>query len=141
MTTVTQAKPQGFKEIQIFYDRCGYGGGLNQEDSIFIARLEGKIVGAVRLCPNTGFCVLRGMRVIDPFQRQGIGTRLLQECTALLVDRVCYCIPWQHLLAFYERSGFAEIAPAQAPELLRDRWKNYVDRGLNVILMRRLPPS
>ncbi|WP_442949132.1 GNAT family N-acetyltransferase [Nostoc sp.] len=62
-----------------------------------MAQFEEKIVGVVRLCPDTGFFVLRGMQVLAKFQQQGIGTRLLQACTEQLVVQVCYCIPWQHL--------------------------------------------
>ncbi|MBW4558002.1 MAG: GNAT family N-acetyltransferase [Trichormus sp. ATA11-4-KO1] len=52
------------------------------------------MVGAVRLCPDNGFLVLRGMQVLAPFQRQSIGTQLLQTCTEQLADQACYCIPW-----------------------------------------------
>ena len=70
-----------------------YGGGLNKEDRILIAQLSEEIIGAVRLCPDNGFSVLRGMQILAPFQRQGIGTQLLRACAEQLVDQVCYCIP------------------------------------------------
>jgi len=139
MLTISQAKPHNLQDIKVFYSQCGYGGGLSEEDLILIAQLEEKIVGAVRLCPDTGFFVLRGMQVLAPFQQQGIGTRLLQACTERLVGQVCYCIPWQHLRWFYQQAGFQEVAPVGVPDLLRERYDHYISSGMNVVLMCRLP--
>jgi predicted N-acetyltransferase YhbS len=139
MTTITQAKPHDAKDIEAFYRQCGYGGGLSEKDLILIAQSEAKIVGAVRLCPETGFFVLRGMQVLAPFQRQGIGKQLLRSCTEQLVDRVCYCIPWQHLRLFYQKAGFQEVLPSKVPILLRERFNNYIFKEMSVILMCRLP--
>jgi N-acetylglutamate synthase-like GNAT family acetyltransferase len=141
MTAITQAKPHDVEDIKAFYRHCGYGGGLSEKDLILIARSEAKIIGAVRLCPETGFFVLRGMQVLDRFQRQGIGKQLLQSCTEHLVDRVCYCIPWQHLRSFYQQAGFQEVSPSEAPVLLRERFNNYISREMSIMLMCRLPAS
>lgn len=141
MLKISQAKLHDIEAIKTFYNQCGYGGGVNEEDLLFIAQLEEQIIGAVRLCPNTGFIVLRGVQVLAPFQRQGIGTRLLQLCTEQLIDRICYCIPWQHLRSFYQQAGFYEVAPLEVPDLLRDRFNNYISKEMNVILMCRLPAS
>ncbi|MEH2093959.1 GNAT family N-acetyltransferase [Nostoc sp.] len=141
MPTIRQAKLHDIQGIKVFYSQCGYGGDLKtlEEDLILIAQPEGEIVGAVRLCPETGFFVLRGMQVLAPFQRHGIGTQLLHVCTKQLVDQVCYCIPWQHLHSFYQKVGFQEASPVQVPVLLRERFDNYISKGMNVILMCRLP--
>ncbi|MGB7416956.1 MAG: GNAT family N-acetyltransferase [Thermosynechococcaceae cyanobacterium] len=110
MTIISPAKLHDMEDIKVFYRQCGYGGGLSEEDLIFIAQLEAEIVGAVRLCPNTDFFVLRGMQILAPFQRQGIGTQLLQTCTEQLANRICYCIPWQHLRSFYQQAGFQDVS-------------------------------
>lgn len=141
MTIIRPAKPDDIEDIKVFYSQCGYGGGLSEEDLIFIAQLEAEIVGAVRLCPDTDFFVLRGMQILAPFQRQGIGTQLLQMCTEQLVDRVCYCIPWQHLQSFYQQAGFQEVSSIEVPVLLRERFDDYISRGMNVIPMCRVPAS
>jgi N-acetylglutamate synthase-like GNAT family acetyltransferase len=141
MTTIDLVKPHDIEDIKAFYSQCGYGGGLNKEDLILIAQLEKKIVGAVRLCPDNGFSVLRGMQILPPFQRQGIGKQLLQACIKQLADPVCYCIPWQHLRSFYSQAGFQEVSPVEVPALLRERFDEYISRGMNVILMGRLPTT
>jgi predicted N-acetyltransferase YhbS len=79
------------------------------------------------------------MQILAPFQRQGIGIQLLRACTEQLVDQVCYCIPWQHLRSFYQQVGFQEVSPVEVPALLRERFDGYIVRGMNVILMGRLP--
>jgi N-acetylglutamate synthase-like GNAT family acetyltransferase len=141
MTTIAQAKLHNAEDIKAFYRQCGYGGGLSEKDVILIARSEAQIIGAVRLCPETGFFVLRGMQVLAPFQRQGIGKQLLQSCTEQLFDRVCYCIPWQHLRSFYQQAGFQEVSSSKVPVLLHERFNHYISREMSVILMCRLPAS
>ncbi|WP_414530743.1 GNAT family N-acetyltransferase [Nodularia chucula] len=140
MLKISKAKPHNTEAIRVFYSQCGYGGGpISEEDLIFIAQLEERIIGAVRLCPETEFFVLRGMQVLAPFQRQGVGTQLLQFCAKELVEQVCYCIPWQHLHSFYQQAGFQEVSPDEVPVLLRERFGNYISKEMNVIIMRRLP--
>jgi N-acetylglutamate synthase-like GNAT family acetyltransferase len=139
MMTINLAKPHDTEAIKAFYSQCGYGGSLNEEDRILVAQLGEEIIGAVRLCPDDGFFVLRGMQILVPFQRQGIGTQLLRVCTEQLVDQVCYCIPWQHLRSFYQKVGFQEVSPVEVPALLRERFDGYIFRGMTVILMGRLP--
>lgn len=139
MTTISQATLRDIEEIKVFYSLCGYGGGLSEKDTIFIARFEKRIVAAVRLCPEIDFFVLRGMQVFESFQRQGTGTRLLQVCIGHLANQVCYCIPWQHLNAFYQQARFQEVSSDEVPALLNQRFNDYLSRRMKVILMRRLP--
>lgn len=139
MMTINLAKPHDTQAIKTFYSQCGYGGGLNEEDRVLIAQLGEEIIGAVRLCPDDGFFVLRGMQILAPFQRQGIGTQILRVCTEQLIDQVCYCIPWRHLRSFYQQVGFQEVSPAEVPALLRERFDGYIFRRMKVILMGRLP--
>ncbi|BAY09200.1 GNAT family N-acetyltransferase [Calothrix sp. NIES-2098] len=139
MLKISQAELHDSENIKAFYKQCGYGGDLSEEALTFIAQFEERIIGAVRLCPNTEFFVLRGMQVLAPFQHQGFGTQLLQASIAQLADLVCYCIPWQHLKLFYQQVGFQEVSSIEAPDLLRERFNNYISRGMKVILMRRLP--
>ncbi len=138
---IRPSNPCDIDDIKVFYRQCGYGGSLNEEDLIFIATMKAEIVGAVRLCPTPGLFVLRGMQILAPFQRQGIGTQLLQRCTEQLVGCICYCIPWQHLQSFYQQTGFQKVSSTEVPLFLRERFDNYISRGLDVILMCRLPTS
>jgi N-acetylglutamate synthase-like GNAT family acetyltransferase len=111
MLKISQAKLHDSENIKAFYKQCGYGGDLSEE------------------------------AVIAPFQRQGVGTQLLQACTEQLAEQVSYCIPWQHLKSFYQEVGFQEVSPLEVPDLLRQRFNSYTSRRMNVILMRRLPTA
>jgi predicted N-acetyltransferase YhbS len=139
MITICSAKLQDLEAIKAFYHQCGYGGGLKVEDLILTAWSESQMVGVVRLCPEYGATVLRGMQVLARFQRQGIGTRLLQACTEHLGNQLCYCIPWSHLHRFYQQGGFESVPSSEVPFFLRARLEGYLERGMQVSLMRRLP--
>lgn len=141
MLEISQAKLHAIETVKAFYSQCVYSGGMNEEDLLFIAQIEEQIIGAVRLCPNTGFFVLRGMQVLAQFQRQGIGTQLLQVCTEQLDNKICYCIPWQHLRSFYQQAGFQKVSPIEVPDLLCERFNNYISKKMKVILMCRLPAA
>lgn len=139
MWSIKAAELQDLQAIRLFYNQCGYGGGAEPEDQIFIAHQDKTVVGAVRLCPGEKFTVLRGMQALSTFQRQKIGTQLLHACAQALADQVCYCLPWKHLTSFYNQIGFHTLAPTQAPDLLRDRFQAYTDKGMDIVLMCRLP--
>lgn len=141
MTTICQATPQDLGAVKAFYRHCGYGGGLKKEDLILMARSSSQLVGVVRLCPEQGVLVLRGMQVIAPFQRQSIGKQLLQACSKRLGNRICYCIPWTHLRMFYQQGGFDEVVSTKAPDFLQKRFESYRERGMKVSIMHRLPTS
>ncbi|GAB4545727.1 MAG: hypothetical protein Tsb0014_40000 [Pleurocapsa sp.] len=127
-----------FKDLRVFYQKCGYGGGVKQEDLVFIAQIDSQLVGAVRLCTEMNVLVLRGMQVLPEFQYQRIGTQLLQYCDRYFTEKSCYCLPWRHLRSFYEQIGFELISPAKLPEFLNQRFQRYLAQEMNVIAMYKL---
>jgi len=72
MSEVTVASTSELPEVAAFYATCGYGGGINQADTVLVSRICGQLVGVVRLCPQEGVVVLRGMQVHPAFRRQGV---------------------------------------------------------------------
>ena len=137
MFQISKGKIDDLENIQIFYQKCGYGGGVKPEDCIFLARIDNQLVGAVRLCSEMNVLVLRGMQVLPEFQNQGIGTELLKSCNRYLAGKFCYCLPWQHLRYFYEQIGFKLISPEQLPMFLNQRFQQYIVKKMNVISMYR----
>jgi predicted N-acetyltransferase YhbS len=125
------------EDAKSLYKKVAYGGEVKSDDHIFLARIDNQLVGVVRLCPEMGVLVLRGMQVLPSFQQQGIGSQLLQRCSHHLSRQSCYCLPWSHLRDFYGRIGFQEISSMKAPCFLRERLQNYVDREMDVILMHK----
>ena len=74
---VRRAMAEDISRVLKFYAERRYGGGIRPEDAMLLAEHEGELIGIVRLTPEEGVVVLRGMQVHPRFQRQGIGKRLL----------------------------------------------------------------
>lgn len=127
-----------FPRITAYYKEAGYTPKLNPGDRFLVTEERGEIRAALRLCRETDCLVLRGMRVSPPYQRQGLGSRLLQFAAKAMDSRDCYCIPYAHLESFYAQIGFVRIDPEVAPAFLRSRFEHYRrEDELDVILMRR----
>lgn len=110
---------------------------MSARDRVLVATNHGSVVGAVRLCPEHGVIVLRGMQVLPEFRRMGVGTGLLRESVARIGSAICYTIPWRHLERFYGSAGFRRCVPSEAPPFLSARIEDYSSRGMDVILMVR----
>jgi GNAT superfamily N-acetyltransferase len=132
------ARSDDISRIATAYSQWGYGGGITPADTAWLAEAAGELIGVVRVAPEHGTLVLRGMRIADEWQRLCIGTRLLTAVGSWLDEgRQCYCVPYTHLVHFYGQIGFVEIANAAAPNFLRSRVAGYKDRSLDVLIMRR----
>jgi N-acetylglutamate synthase-like GNAT family acetyltransferase len=99
--------------------------------------MEGELIGIVRVAPEQGTLVLRGMRIAEQWRQLGMGTRMLDAVALWLGYRKCYCVPYAHLVRFYGQIGFVEVAPATAPTFLSSRVTEYKRRSLDVIIMVR----
>jgi predicted N-acetyltransferase YhbS len=106
-------------------------------DSSHLARIDGVLVGAVRLCEEEGALVLRGMHVAPGEQGNGIGRALLEACCSAIGDRECWCVPYTHLRAFYAAVGFAEVSTGAAPDFLVQRAESYRSQGQGVLVALR----
>ena len=136
-----QASQEDTPRLLAFYQETGYSKGINPADVVVLAEEEGRIIGALRLCQEQGTLVLRGMRVQEEWQRQGVGTRLLQVAGERIGKRICYCLPHPHLEGLYGRIGFERVKLAAVPRFLRARQAEYRERGVETILMKRVPPA
>lgn len=134
---VRRADSSEWRRVETFYRERKYRGVLSSEAIVVVAARGPDLVGVGRVQTEEGVSVLRGMRMDPPFQRRGIGARILSQLLAEVGNRSCYCIPYSHLRGFYGRAGFTEVDSAAAPSFLRDRLVDYRATGLDVILMRR----
>jgi predicted N-acetyltransferase YhbS len=57
-----------------------------KEKRIFVAELEGVIVGSVRFWTVAGVCVIRLLSVIPASQKQGVGKALIREIERVTTD-------------------------------------------------------
>lgn len=62
---------------------------------------------------------------------------MLRIIAEWLGDDECYCVPYAHLVRFYGRIGFAELAQGAGPSFLVARAEDYRSRGLKVTIMAR----
>jgi N-acetylglutamate synthase-like GNAT family acetyltransferase len=104
---------------------------------VISAKTQDKIVGAVRLSQESGVLVLRGMRIAQSYQRQGIGTRMLWRLSKSIGSRECFCLPHAWLEGFYGIIGFAKLEDGEAPLHLLARLAQYRGKHSQLIIMRR----
>lgn len=125
-----------FSNIVEFYRRNGYDSPISPDDHFLVIENENEIMGALRVCVEEGVLILRGMRVADSFQRQGIGSKLLNFFHDFMGSKDCYCIAHSHLGDFYKQAGFEDIDPDRAPDFLKARLALYQTKlGLDVLLL------
>lgn len=136
---IAVAAPGELAGVASLYAAAGYGAPVGAADTVIVARLIGRVVGAVRLCPEDGVTVLRGMQVERAFQRQGLGARLLAACLPHLAGREAFCLPYAHLARFYAAAGFETVDAPALPAFLASRLAGYRAGGQDVIAMRRTP--
>jgi len=134
---IHSAKASEINDLTTFYRITDYGGSVAPGDIVVYATEEERIIGAGRLSEEEGVLVLRGMRVLREQRGRGVGKAILDSLVIEGSSRDCYCIPYSYLRQFYAAKGFDEITPSKAPNFLCDRFRDYRDRGLDVILMRR----
>jgi len=135
--SIIRPKPSAIHRILQAYAAWGYNGRTTSVDTIFIAEREGELVGLVRMVPEEGTIVLRGMYVHPSHRRSGIGLQLLNAATRWLAARDCYCVSYAHLEAFYRRGGFQQCDVIKTPPFLKKRLKDYRRQGLDVQLIYR----
>ena len=131
------AENSEWADVLLFYRRSGYLSKPNQTDTVVIALYNGAIIGAVRICWEQKFAVLRGVRVLPEWQRKGVGTKMVKYAIELARRKhdSIFIIPYRHLIDFYERLGFRVLLPEKSPSIVRARYKQYCDQGYDVVVM------
>jgi len=124
-TNVRIAQPADLAKALAAYRAWNYQGGIGPEDKVWVTEFAGELIGIVRVAPEEGTFVLRGMRVAEGWRRHGIGSQILRAVAEWLGKRECYCVPYVHLIEFYSQIGFSEIAPVLAPAFLARRLAEY----------------
>nr|WP_314544034.1 GNAT family N-acetyltransferase [uncultured Massilia sp.] len=129
--------------VLALYGEGGYRGGVQAQDKVIVATIDGAVVGAVRLCLEHGVMVLRGMQVGAAFQGRGVGRALLAACETALGARPAYCLPYRHLAGFYGHAAFRAVMADALPDFLRARLAAYLTGGQEVLAMCRAgrPPA
>jgi len=138
-------KPVAYPLANRFYKQAREKGKTQSSDEIYVARIEQKIIAAVRLCPLSGSKVLstqpsaklllRSLAVLPEYRRTGIGTQFMQYIAEQIGSRECWCYPFSWLQEFYEQFGFHIVEPNDAPEFIRTPFGNYQRQGRDILIM------
>jgi hypothetical protein len=62
---VRMAGADDISRIAAAYAAWGYGGGITHHDTAWVAEMGGEVVGTVRVAPEHGTFVLRGMQIAE----------------------------------------------------------------------------
>lgn len=125
--------------VKRFYRANGMRAQAAKDDIVYIARLESRIVAALRLQPVTAGFLLRSMCVDSQLRQQGIGSALLRYIQPQLSQLECYCFPFDHLEAFYTAANFVLVDTSKAPQSIVDRFQRYINSGKHICLMKHSP--
>ena len=110
------------REVEAFYrEQLGRDVALAPEQDVIVARDDGVIVGALRLCPEAGTLLLRTMVVAKDRRGEGIGGALLADASREIGARECWCFPWSYLDRLYGAVGFERVPDERVPDALRHR--------------------
>jgi GNAT superfamily N-acetyltransferase len=134
---IRRAGPADLDRVHAFYRGWNYRRPIGPRAVILIAELDRELAGLVRLEPEHGTTVLRGMRVQPEHQRRGIGAALLEAVRQQLGDGACYCLAYAHLTGFYGRIGFITVPADAAPAFLRERVAQYSRERDDFVLLWR----
>ena len=77
-------------------------------DSFWVAEIEGKIVGVVRVEEQADFALIEALGILPQYQKQGIASQLLAESTKdMLKDLYLYTI----IPDYFKKLGFKPVDP------------------------------
>lgn len=138
MIEIGMARYAEQSQVRALYAEVEYGGGVNAQDKVLVARSNGEVVGAVHLCLEEKVTQLRGMQISKTYHRQGIGAQRLAACTSDLDQRLSFCLPYSHLKVFYGLASFEIIPQVELPNFLAERLSSYLARRHDIISMKRL---
>jgi N-acetylglutamate synthase-like GNAT family acetyltransferase len=101
------------------YDQVEFVHSIFEKEIIAIAEVDGQKAGLGRLVSvGKDSYELGGMLVFEPFRGKGIAGEIVKFLLGQApLNCKIYCIPFQHLVPFYEKHGFAPCSEIdQVPE-------------------------
>ena len=133
---ITAAEAVILPQVKRFFRAHKFRPQAPRDDDIYIALLEQRLIGALRLCHYDTDRLLRSMCIHKDFRGKGLGSYMLQQLEPVLCQAPCYCFPYEHLQDFYQRAGFETISQDQAPAGIRKKYAAYRQKGKKILLMK-----
>lgn len=133
--TIKKADIHELQQVKRFYREHKMRPQAAKRDDVYIATLNNKVIGALRLCLYDDAWLLRSMCVQTRLRGQGIGKYMLDCIRDILSEKQCYSFPYQHLEHFYQQAGFKIISAEEAPESIAEKYNDYLMNGRKILLM------
>lgn len=108
-------------EVNAIYASLGFMPWNPQQDHLLVAVTDDRLVGCGRIQRYGGAIELGGMYVHPNHRGKGIARQILVSLVDLLQDETCYCIPFAHLIPFYQEFGFMPAPQGDVPAAIVDR--------------------
>lgn len=110
---------------------------IQATEQVVVACSDHLIIGAVRVCRESGVLVLRTLYVLPQYRGLGTATKILKKVKEIIDNDECYCLPYPHVRSFYGRIGFVEIEYVDLPTFLQKRYTEY-NQSFRVIAMKKV---
>lgn len=124
-------------QIQELYEIWGHAFAYLLNDQTFVAEVNSKIVGAIRLAFENSSFVVRSLFVHQEFRGKGIAIALLEKIETELGIAEAYCLPFPEQEKLVSVIGFKPIPELTAPDFLISRSANLHQSNQAVIIMKR----
>ena len=132
--TVEELSPLQLPLVNRFFKANGHKGKARSNERVMVLKEDGGIVAALRACPTSQGYLLRSVWVDTQRRGEGVGSQLLNWALPVL-NSDCWCYLYNHLMGFYEKSGFVVVEPEQVPEDIAKPYLNYRSKGQSFLLM------
>lgn len=124
-------------QIQELYAVWGHAFVYLLNDQTFVAEVDGRIVGAVRLAFEEASFVVRSLFVLKKYRGQGIAKALLEIVESELGHSEAYCLLFPEQADLFSSIGFKTVTGLSAPEFLLSRKSNLAESNREVVIMKR----
>ena len=131
------AREADLPQIQELYALWGQAFVYLLNDQTFVAEVDGRIVGAIRLAFEEANFVVRSLFVLKSYRMQGIAKALLTTVETELGHSEAYCLPFPEQENLFSSIGFQTVNGLTAPDFLLARKENLSANVQEVILMKR----
>ena len=139
--TFRELNKQQFPLVNRFYKENGHKGKARGGERVFTLTVNGSIQAALRACPDADGYLLRGVWVAISQRNQGLGSALLKNVLTVLSPKPCWCFPYGHLKAFYQRAGFSEPKATEVPTAINTRYQGYKVKQPGLLVMSHCTPQ
>ena len=107
---IRQAEVKDLVWVNATYKNINFLPSTMKEEIVAIAHIDGIKAGLGRIAVvDRNSCELGGMYVVSEFRGKAIARKIVEFLLKYAQKRVIYCIPFEHLLHFYESFGFRKV--------------------------------